>query len=391
MSYFLVTLLIVFLIIKFDLLSNSKGKKEWYFILYIIVALLAGLRYRIGTDTITYESFFNNYHTIGHLTKNDFDTDVLWVFFCSLIKTFGKNWFWIQIIHALFVNAVIFWFIKKYSNYWYIAILIYFLGDYFVLNCEQMRQTIASCILLLSIPNLLDKKYLKFYLLYTIACLFHSSAIVFFILPFVLNLRIDKVSTYFSIVIVMCIGLWMQINFYKLSSLTTNLLMLSSKLDLYATSKFLETVNRSVLNYIFMFGLVIMTFGIAYVLKKVFSTRSVLEPFFILYLLLFILFQIVPLGYRYVYYVSIFLSIFLSELLGTSFQRFKKTHAFLPLSLVIFCIYFAYWAIPCYNNLFTKIETDKRTHYYSRFYPYSSILTKKEDNARESLFKFYNK
>ena len=66
-------------------------------------------------------------------------------------------------------------------DYWILAILIFVFQPYLYIQStfNILRQGCATAFILLAIPNLIEKKILKFFVLIAIASLFHFSAVVF--------------------------------------------------------------------------------------------------------------------------------------------------------------------------------------------------------------------
>ena len=59
MVYYVILLLLIVLSIRYDLNGKIKYREQWYNTVLAILVLLAGLRYRLGEDTINYlYSFF---------------------------------------------------------------------------------------------------------------------------------------------------------------------------------------------------------------------------------------------------------------------------------------------------------------------------------------------
>lgn len=101
----------------------------------------------------------------------------------SLVRSFTDNYHIFLFIPALFVQYAYIVFIRRYSPSFTLGIAIYFLFGGFVFSLAAMKQTIAMAILLFSVPQLLEKKYVRFYLLVFISFLFHTYAIAFAIMP----------------------------------------------------------------------------------------------------------------------------------------------------------------------------------------------------------------
>jgi len=187
--YLLVLILILVPVIKYDLLAKSDERERiWYFSLLAVFVLVAGLRYRVGGDTLVYMSAFDSCPTFGELKYFDFERaqfNPLWYVFVAFSKWINDSFTCFQIVHALVVNITFFHFFRKYCpRYYFSAILIYFFGYYCYFNMEVLREALCICILLWSVDLLLNKRYLWYYLICAVALELHYSAILMLFLPF---------------------------------------------------------------------------------------------------------------------------------------------------------------------------------------------------------------
>lgn len=115
----------------------------------------------------------------------------LWVLLSATAKSIGEDFYIFQFLHAIVVNAVIFRFIQKNTRFQFTGVLLYYFTLYPFFNFEILREALAVCFFLLSIPYYKNRKWIPYYLLITIAFLFHLSAIFLFLLPIVRNIRLE--------------------------------------------------------------------------------------------------------------------------------------------------------------------------------------------------------
>lgn len=85
------------------------------------------------------------------------------------------------------------------QKYFYLSFLLFVDPIIFLSNLSAIRQTLALSILLLFIPMLIDRKYIKFIIGVILASLCHKSAIIFVFLP-VLFFLIEQKLTFFIVV-----------------------------------------------------------------------------------------------------------------------------------------------------------------------------------------------
>lgn len=164
---------------------QSSQNRFFYVLLLITLILPIGLR-RIYNDTGSYINNFLESPTITELFSSG-EMHILqnpaFDIYMSLVRTFTDNYSIFFLIPATFVMISYVNAIRRYVKPFSLGIgLLFCLGTY-VFSFSAMKQTIAMAILLFAIPCLLEKKYVKFFVIVFIAFLFHTYAIAFVILP----------------------------------------------------------------------------------------------------------------------------------------------------------------------------------------------------------------
>jgi hypothetical protein len=170
---------------EYGVRKQSTQNRFFYVMLLLTLILPVGLR-RIYNDTGAYINNFLEAPTLSelfasgevHLLENPaFDI------YTSLVRAFTDNYSIYFLISASFVMICYAGTIRRYVKPFYMGIgLLFCLGTY-VFSIAGMKQAIAMAILLLAIPSLLEKKYVKYFVIVLIAFLFHTYAIAFLILP----------------------------------------------------------------------------------------------------------------------------------------------------------------------------------------------------------------
>ena len=166
------------------------GEKGWYYFNLVVLILFAGLRYRVGSDTLMYMSMFYEWPKLDELRYFDFATatyNPLWYIFAALARSIYDDFTTLQIMHAVIVNCTFFWFFRKYCpKYYFSAILLYYIGYFCYFNMEVMRESLCICVLLLSTSFLLEKKWLLYFPMCVVGLFIHYSAAIMLVLPFLL-------------------------------------------------------------------------------------------------------------------------------------------------------------------------------------------------------------
>lgn len=167
----------------------TKYSFPYYFFCISVLILVAGLRYRVGSDTLIYQNFFETVPPISRLNyiyiffNNNFEPG--WIVFNSLIKSFGLNFYSLQLLHAIFLNSVIGILIWKVTKYRYLSLFCYVIILYPNFNFEIMRQSISISFFIWGYFKLIEKKYALFYFLISLALIFHYSAVILIFIPFI--------------------------------------------------------------------------------------------------------------------------------------------------------------------------------------------------------------
>ncbi|MBQ9231911.1 MAG: EpsG family protein [Prevotella sp.] len=166
----------------------------YYIIILLITILLFGLRYRVGIDTIRYNSFFDSLPSFDKLSLSsllDYDYSPLFIIFMSLCK-FVINEFWLfQLLHSIILNSFVFYFCWKRGFNPFIAVFYYFIIAGVTFNTEILRESMAVGIFLLNYRNIEKKKWFHYYLLSLLSIGFHYSAIITLIIPLFSNIKFN--------------------------------------------------------------------------------------------------------------------------------------------------------------------------------------------------------
>lgn len=186
----------------------------------LILFFFLAIRYEWGNDYQQYIDKFTIYNSINRFDY--FDTDerweVGWILLYRLFKPLG--FFSLVIVLTAFEIGVYYWFIKKYVPrewYWFAIFLYVFNPNFMLTQASMMRQTLAMCIVLLSIPYIFRKRFVVAVLIIFFSSLFHSSARILLPLAFLgyVNFRLGKrgviigISLFFAVLLFRSIAMRM--------------------------------------------------------------------------------------------------------------------------------------------------------------------------------------
>jgi hypothetical protein len=171
----------------YDVLNLREGRVVSYWVAYLMLVCLAGFRYKVGGDTYYYiymHEFLPDLNNIFTEEVYFAKLQPLWLIFSAVAKSIGEDFYILQILHAIFVNTIIFNFIRRNTRYHHTGILLYFITLFPVFNFEILREAMAICCFIISLEYFYNKRWIKYYLMATIAFLFHFSAILLYLIPF---------------------------------------------------------------------------------------------------------------------------------------------------------------------------------------------------------------
>ena len=156
--------------------KNKTIKKWLYYIICLVVILIVGLRSStIGSDTRTYELFFNK------ITFHTLDTHYFefgYMILNATVRAIADNYSMFLLVVSAISYASIFYIIKKYSANYFISITLLISLMFMYDSMNIMRQFLAISIVFLSSTLAINRKPVKFILAIALATSIHTSAII---------------------------------------------------------------------------------------------------------------------------------------------------------------------------------------------------------------------
>jgi len=204
----------IFLLISVFLeILNSDLKDLFFKSGVIILCMFLFFRYGQGVDYFNYiYAFKSSNDAVSDFIKygsfsNRFEIGFSWIsyFFLTVLKIRVEILISIFSIIAFLPVAL---FIKKYSNKPNLAIFYYFSFFFLIYSYSGIRQGV--CISLFTfylLPLLFEKKMTKYYLGVALLVLIHNSAMLLFILPFLLMITLNRKIILVYLLISLVIGI----------------------------------------------------------------------------------------------------------------------------------------------------------------------------------------
>ncbi len=389
MIYLLILSVLILLAFRYDVCDKRGGRDFWYNMMLFVFILVAGLRWRIGIDTPPY--IYRFYHECPSLENWSLDgfslTDSpLYDLVCSIVKSLGGKFYIVQLIHASFINILIFHFIKKYTRYIFTTLFFYALLCYTTYNMEIMRGSLSIVICLFANDYILEKKWIKGYSLYVIALLFHAQTIVMFILPLFFFLRFNKWG------FLACIGAFMigkiimevMVDYMFLIETDEGL---ANKVSVYAESDTYGTQNAGFIFQFYQMYMPIIYIILSFLFLKcrcAYSKVLKLEPFLLIGVCFLLVRTNLEIAYRYVDFYKIYFALLFSEFFVEIIKKSNRLNVVLAYvrSWIVFIPFVYVFGVRQY------MIDGKGLKY--RYVPYSSVIDRSISKERELKYKELN-
>ena len=403
MIYLLIIIILSILVYCYDYSGKIKNKTFWFILCLVIFVSVTGFRYRLGVDSIRYESAYSFFPKINELFSYDYSTSrygIGYIIFASIPRTISDDFVSLQLLQSLFVNCSVFFFFRKYCSHPFSCILIYFLVLYFNFNCEVMREACAVSILLLAWPYFIKKNWIKYYILAIFSCFFHISGCITLLLPIlylpgISSIFIVKVKLVITLIVIYIIGTIVSVKFFNYIQAIAIFDSIQAGVDMYSNSELggnilnIGGIISTIIKYILypFIGIII--------LKNYFPTKSPLslnknafQSFEFMTVLCFVFAILsIPIAilYRYTNYFFPFAIVMMCEWL---FRHLRMNNRVLRMSFGIYLlILIPYFIWQMYA--LTKINPENNLREIYRYYPYSSIIDQSISKDRERLYNFY--
>ena len=403
MVYFIIFFLLLICIYTFDYRKVDRGEMVAYCTLCLFFILVAGLRYRIGGDSIVYENEYKELPKFSDLDRFHFDTlryEPGYVVLVSIPRYFSPDFVYFQLLHALIVNTVIFWFIYKNTQNRFLAVTFYFVGLYLNLNTEVLREALAVSIFLLAWPSFRSGKWWLYYPLVLLACCFHISAVFTLFLPLALLPGVRAFftlgyRTIFFCIVIFFIAMYLQRRFFSIVIDMSGNESMSDKAQLYSKSVY----GGATLNVFGIFEQAIKTLilplgAIWFMRNKLkgqedteeYRSLKRMEPIIIVGVYFAVMTMYIFIFTRFNNYVFMFNYVLIASCFFKSLRVRRKNYRLSPLfwvgmfALVFFLNFKAYFG----SIKGTSLER------YMVYYPYYTVLDPQDDYDREAVIRYFS-
>lgn len=189
--YLLIFFIPVFSYLSIDLRRNQHS--SFLFLFLLGLSLFVGFSDMFGGyDRYIYGEIFDNIADVttmrgdysDSLLYNFYNSEIGYTFLNVLISFFTENRYIFILIVTLIIYACLFISLRKYTENYPLAVIL-FLGLWFFFTFTYLRQVLGATIVWLGFQYVIERKFLKFLIVFLIGFSMHNSAIIFFPLYFI--------------------------------------------------------------------------------------------------------------------------------------------------------------------------------------------------------------
>ena len=166
----------------------KKTTRQFFIVLGVVgLFLVSGFRsYNLDMDCSMYRGFYDGYPSNVGIVEPSYSL------ITAFVKHYLKDFRYMLLIYSAIALTISYIGIKKISVHQACSYMM-FTGSYFLLqNMTQIRAACAVAFFLLSIPYLVKKNYLYYFICCGCSTFFHYSAAIMFALPLLDNSQITK-------------------------------------------------------------------------------------------------------------------------------------------------------------------------------------------------------
>lgn len=176
----LIYLIIIFIIILLNKKINNKFFSKYDCFIIILLSLVCGLRYNVGSDYLLYQNAFNNLATYERM---EFGVATL----IKILNGLGFSYNTFLTIISFCTITFSYFSIKKYSKYPYQSLFLFICLGYYSMCFNGIRQMLAVSICLFSLKYLFNRKLFKYIICIGFAGTCHFTSLIMLPLYFIVD------------------------------------------------------------------------------------------------------------------------------------------------------------------------------------------------------------
>ena len=364
----------LFILLVFIIGVFFEGKKEysipkmvWMFLEFAILLLVIGLRDHIGSDSIGYEFDYRYVPSLYDLNSYFFEQSRYqpgFVFFESFCKQIGDEFYILQVVHFLIFNMIIFFFIKRHTNYCFAALLSYVCISMLYFNTEILRESLSVALGLLVLFYYEKKNYFFALLLFFLAWNFHISSIVILLYPIV-----NRVKTSNRSIMIMAILLFfIPFSFNYIPNIDNALLYFGGdKVDM-TDAYSIHDIQNNLFYYAFryIYAVCIPSFLLIFINNH--SSIKFKYTGFIWAMSFFLMIGVFSVAFsRMSNYFIPFYWLLVAEVIGFLYTKYRKGLVIIISSILMLYFYE-------YFNMMSVDPQNAPHYFYERYIPYNNVI-----------------
>ena len=216
---FLFSLLMAYLadknsVSKIDRNGNKvyvKRDRICFFIMFLVMGVFVGLRTAYN-DTYAYRHAYELMGTDLSALSNisySIGDNPGFKLVNTVMKSLGVSTQSYLMIYSFVTNGIYLWFIRKYSNNYFLSIFLFSTMGVYTFTLAAIKQCIAVAFALIATDKAIHKRYISFIFWIFVACTFHPYSLMYIIVPF-LNFKVWTDKTYFLLIIFGLLGIGLE-------------------------------------------------------------------------------------------------------------------------------------------------------------------------------------
>lgn len=395
MEYLIIDVVFLYFAYQFDLKRNIKSTKnnEIYYFEVVVLSLFYGLRYHVGGDSFLYEADFADLPKLQELGEQNWKYLTYqpgWYVINALIKSVLDEFWFFNLIHSFFVNVVIFWFINKYSERRFLTAFIYCTLLSLSYCTEILRESLALCFFLLSIPYLEEKKWIRYYALAFVAFSLHISAVITLFIPLIypflsIEFRLSRLLIASCVVVIISIASSSILDnitdqFSTYGAITTRVEFYANATERGLSSN--DGIAGTNISKKWFLSVAMALLSLHLLKKARFHNPMYFFVFNIFFILTLMSFAFGLMASRLLNYFKLFYFIVLVKMLFEFSVNKRRAPEIKQGAGVLFFYFYMVMIL----HWFDPADINSKIRIYEKFYPYSSILNPHQYPSRERQY-----
>jgi hypothetical protein len=200
---------IILVLFVCSLLYQLDEKRKFFSVLSILCVLgivfVGGLRNNVGQDWVQYQSLYER--TTTFQSALDGPHEKAYMILVYLFRSITSNFNVFALLFFLVSFLLKYHVFKKYTSDIFLTLIIYCFSVFMIYDLNAIRQGMAIGIVMLSIKPMLERNFLVFALIMTLATMMHTSAIIFIPFYWLSRIKLSEKSIWWIAVISILIAI----------------------------------------------------------------------------------------------------------------------------------------------------------------------------------------